>query len=226
MQARQRGVAGAEVVEHDADADAAEMLEHAGREREVPRSPSRSVISTTRCRDSRPFASSISAGVRPDRSRGTGGSAKLTLTRGRRPPRAGAATRAAARQTSSESDGRSDWSRPFSSMIGMKSAGGTMPRSGCRQRSSASKPASRPVRRSMIGWKYGQELVALERRGARPYRAGRARAPARAWRASKTSERALAARLGAIHRRVGVAQHFVGRDVAARARWRCRCWRS
>ncbi len=41
--------------------------------------------------------------------------------------------------------------RPVSSATGMNSAGETMPRSGCGQRTSASKPVMRPVERSISG---------------------------------------------------------------------------
>ncbi len=42
--------------------------------------------------------------------------------------------------------------RPVSSANGMNAAGDSSPRSGCFHRRSASKPITRPVRRSMIGW--------------------------------------------------------------------------
>ena len=42
--------------------------------------------------------------------------------------------------------------KPVSSASGMNSAGETMPRSGWRQRSSASTPTTRPVRNDTCGW--------------------------------------------------------------------------
>jgi len=41
---------------------------------------------------------------------------------------------------------------PVSSATGMNSAGEIMPRSGCGQRTSASKPVMRPLERSTSGW--------------------------------------------------------------------------
>jgi hypothetical protein len=41
---------------------------------------------------------------------------------------------------------------PVSSARGMNSAGETAPRTGCCQRTRASRPTIRPVRRSMVGW--------------------------------------------------------------------------
>ena len=41
---------------------------------------------------------------------------------------------------------------PLSSATGMKVAGGTDPRTGCVQRSSASKPRIAPFPQVMIGW--------------------------------------------------------------------------
>jgi hypothetical protein len=41
--------------------------------------------------------------------------------------------------------------RPVSSATGTKSAGETMPRTGCRQRNSASQPVTQSLRRSTCG---------------------------------------------------------------------------
>ena len=41
---------------------------------------------------------------------------------------------------------------PLSSAISMNSSGGTIPRTGCCQRTSASSPRVRPVARSTMGW--------------------------------------------------------------------------
>ena len=106
--------------------------------------------------------------------------------------------------------------RPFSSAIGMKSFGGTSPRVGCCQRTSASSDTTRFSASETIGWYCDDELVVLQRAAqiglelepgdGRGVHLGFVDAVA-----------ALALALGPVHRGVGVAQELVG-VVAVRAR--------
>ncbi len=59
---------------------------------------------------------------------------------------------AAWRQASVRDHSPMAWIRPHSSAIEMNSEGGTLPRSGWRQRASASNPAISPVFRTTEGW--------------------------------------------------------------------------
>jgi hypothetical protein len=75
----------------------------------------------------------------------------LTLTCGRAPD---ARSRQCARSASARSRTQvpSGTMSPVSSAIGMNSDGGTVPRRGLNQRSSASNPVVAPLTRSTIGW--------------------------------------------------------------------------
>ena len=114
--------------------------------------------------------------------------------------------------------------RPVSSATGMNSDGGIRPRSGCGQRSSASKPMISPV--AEIDQRLVVDLELAVRRApcAGRSRAGGAPAPGRPSPARRSGS-ALAVGLGAVERHVGVLQQVVGDRRRRRARRRCRCWR-
>ena len=100
--------------------------------------------------------------------------------------------------------------RPLSSAIGMNSSGETMPRSGCAQRTSASVETGRPGGQVDDRLVEDLELAALQRPaqlGLGPH-AGHG---AGAHRLVEQLVAPAAARLGAVHRRVGVAEQRRGR---------------
>ena len=106
--------------------------------------------------------------------------------------------------------------RPVCSASGMKSSGGTSPRSGCCQRTSASTPASRPVAELHGRLVVDGELAALDRPGElglqleladdRGVHVGR-----------EDRGAALAGLLGRVHGDVGVPQQLGGVVLAGRA---------
>ena len=97
---------------------------------------------------------------------------------------------------------------PVCSARGMKSSGERRPRTGCCQRISASKPTSSRVSITTIGLKVQPQLVALHRLAQLALHLQllqRARVQLRVG----DLEAGAAAGLGAVHGRVGVAQHVL-----------------
>ena len=106
---------------------------------------------------------------------------------------------------------------PVSSASGMNDPGGTRPRSGCSQRTSASKPSMRASAERDQRLVVQAQLVALDAAAQRGLER-EAVADVLAHRLVEELD-ALAAVLGAVHRGVGVADEVLGRlEAVARER--------
>ena len=138
------------------------------------------------------------------------------------PPGTGVRQRAPAGRPSRAPSGRSATIRPVSSASGMNDSGGTSPRVGCCQRTSASKPTIR-LRREV------DDRLVVERaaRRARGPAAGRSRASSRSsvWRAHRRVEQTcragrVALRPDAARSRPRAAARRASPDRAGRSRCR------
>ena len=152
FEVRERGVAGAEVVDREVEAERAERTERAQRRLGVAHEralgdlqPQRRRLDAARRAARAPRRSA----ARAPRAGAARGSRSSRAAEHRARPRA---TRTAWRHACSSAHTPSGTMRPVSSASGTNSIGATRPRSGCSQRISASKPTSVPWSRSIIGW--------------------------------------------------------------------------
>ena len=112
---------------------------------------------------------------------------------------------------------------PVCSARGMNSPGGTSPRIGCCQRTSASTPSAPPRAQAHLGLVVQHQLVARRWRGAAP-RPGPARAAVVVLRGGSRPAQPAPVALGRVHRDVGVPQQRRRRRRRVPGRPRCRCW--
>ena len=154
LEVRERRVAGAEVVEDEAHAVIAELAEDPD--------PGLGLVHHDALGDLELEGAGLQAGLGQDRGDVLDEVGRRELARGQvdrheRAGRSGAAgrdrrQRAAWRQAVSRTQRPSGTISPVSSASGMNAIGGTRPRVGCCQRTSASNPTTASVSRSTIGW--------------------------------------------------------------------------